>query len=189
MGNNPITGAIKGDKDAMEELICSFEGLIVKQARKHTGYYNRGFLEFEDLKQIGYEAIIKAVSKVDENRIITAPSFIMHSITNAMGMEVRKMKTLPYLDSLYDEVDEGILLIDVVNSDTHVESDAIRNIMMNEVNKGCGKLKPEDAELLTMFINEPYGGLKKYADKYNESYRKVRYRKDVLLEKLKRIII
>lgn len=189
MDNNPILRAIRGEEGALKEVISSFEGLVVNQARKYTQTYGEGVVDFEDVKQICYEAIIKCIPSISENRINTAPAFIINSIKNAITTLIKKRGASPYIESLYDEIDTGIFLLDVIESNSHVEEDAINNIMLGKLVKAIDLLEEDEKELVKLYLDEPYGGLKSYANKYKVNYRQVRYKKDILLNKLKRILV
>ncbi len=56
-----IEKAQAGDREALEEIVQQNRGLVTMSARKFTG----GSCEFEDLMQIGYMGLLKAVDRFD----------------------------------------------------------------------------------------------------------------------------
>jgi len=58
-----IAAAQKGDRQAKEQLVMENTGLVNMAARKFSG----SGLEFEDLMQIGFIGLIKAIDRFDES--------------------------------------------------------------------------------------------------------------------------
>lgn len=174
--------AKNGDQAAMFQVIKSFEGWVVKQCNY---YHLRGY-EFEDLKQVCYQTIVYAVYRLNEQELVTAPSFIIRCMQNALKFECRKVLSKPEPDSLNTEGDSGLELMDLLVDDSaNTESQVLYNLDKRALKESYNTLSTEEKDLISYYIMNPYGGLKEYADKYSKNYRKVRYMKDLALAKLK----
>lgn len=174
--------AKEGDQAAMFQVIKSFEGWVVKQSR----YYNLRGYEAEDLKQVCYHALIYAVYRLDDNELITAPSFIIRCMQNALKFECRKVLSKPDTDSLNREAESGQEYLEMVADESaDTESEVMHNLDKRALKNSYSQLSSEEKDLISYYIMNPYGGLKEYAEKYGKNYRKVRYMKDLALAKLK----
>lgn len=182
MKTEVLMKAKHGDQSAMFQVIKSFEGWIVRQCH----YYNLKGYEVEDLKQVCYQAIIYAVYRLDEAELVTAPSFILRCMHNALKFECRKVLARPEPDSLNKAAESGGEYLDLVVDETaDTESAVIQNLDKIALKASYSALSSEEKDLISYYIMNPYGGLKEYADKYGKNYRKVRYMKDLALAKLK----
>ncbi len=174
--------AKEGDQAAMCLVIKSFEGWVVRQSH----YYNLRGYDAEDFKQVCYQAIVYAVYHLNNEELITAPSFIIRCMQNALKFECRKVLSKPEAESLNKEAESGQELMElIVDESADTESEVIRNMDKKALKEGYAALTSEEKDLISYYIMNPYGGLKEYADKYGKNYRKVRYMKDLALAKLK----
>lgn len=171
-----------GDQEAMYQIIKSFEGWVVKQSR----YYSLHGYDPEDFKQVCYQAIIYGVSRLKDDELITAPSFIIRCMQNALKFECRRVLSRPKSESLNREADSGLEFLDLIADDSAgTEEQVIHNLDKIALKESYSRLTTEEKNLISYYIMNPYGGLKEYADKYQKNYRKVRYMKDLALAKLK----
>lgn len=174
--------AKEGDQAAMCRIIKSFEGWVVKQSH----YYNLRGYDVEDFKQVCYTAIVTAVYHLNEDELITAPSFIIRCMQNALKFECRKVLSKPVAESLNKEGESGLEFVELlVDESADTEYQVIHNLDKKALKEGYAKLTSEEKDLISYYIMNPYGGLKEYADKYGKNYRKVRYMKDLALAKMK----
>lgn len=174
--------AKEGDQKAMYQIIKSFEGWVVKQSH----YYSLQGYDPEDFKQVCYQAIIYGVYRLKDDELMTAPSFIIRCMQNALKFECRKVLSKPSSESLNREADTGLEFMDLVVDETQkTEDQVIMNLDKRALKESYSRLSKEEKDLLSYYIMNPYGGLKEYADKYHKNYRKVRYMKDLALAKLK----
>lgn len=174
--------AKNGDQAAMFSIISSFEGWVVKQCH----YYKLRGYEVEDLKQVCYHALIYAVYRLNEDELITAPSFILRCMQNALKCECRKVLSKPAPESLNTPAETGLEFVEMVADETKdTESEVLYNLDRKALKESYHTLTSEEKDLISYYIMNPYGGLKEYADKYSKNYRKVRYMKDLALAKLK----
>lgn len=187
MDSQLLLMAKSGDNDAAIKVINSFEGLIVNQAKKFENFDGYVGVEFDDLRQVGYKAAVSAIKKIDENRLITAPAFIIQCIVNAIKSAASPSFKKCQNVSMDEEIGEDLTYGDIIVSDTHVEEEGILSIMMGKVKETVREMPLKDQELLDLHFNDPYGGMKEFADRNNADYRKVRYRKDLLIKELRGI--
>lgn len=174
--------AKEGDQTAMYQIIKSFEGWVVKQSY----YYSLHGYDPEDFKQVCYQAIIYGVYRLKDEELVTAPSFIIRCMQNALKFECRKVLSRPTPESLNREADTGLEFLDMVVDETQqTEDQVILNLDKSALKESYSRLTREEKDLISYYIMNPYGGLKEYADKYNKNYRRVRYMKDLALAKLK----
>ncbi|PKK38854.1 hypothetical protein ABB02_01859 [Clostridiaceae bacterium JG1575] len=174
--------AREGDMAAMMAIIGSFNGLIYKQCHL---YHLRGY-DFEDLKQVCYTKVVESVYKLREEELETAPAYIIRSLHNALKFETRKILSRPPEDSLNIPTESGLEFMDLlVDENQNTETSVLLNLDKSNLKENFGRLSKKEKDLVSYYIWNPYGGLKEYAEKYNENYRKVRYQKDLALRKLK----
>ncbi len=182
MKTEVLIKAKHGDQNAMFQVIKSFEGWIVKQCH----YYNLKGYEVDDLKQVCYQAVIYAVYRLNEDELVTAPSFILRCMHNALRFECRKVLAKPEPDSLNQSGESGQEYLDLVVDETaDTEAAVMSSLDKTALKESYRSLSTEEKDLISYYIMNPYGGLKEYADKYGKNYRKVRYMKDLALAKLK----
>lgn len=182
MKTDVLIKAKQGDQAAMFKVIKSFEGWVVKQCH----YYKLRGYEVEDLKQVCYQALIYAVYRLDEDELVTAPSFILRCMQNALKFECRKVLSKPEPESLNRSAETGLEFVEMLADETKdTESEVLNNLDKKALKDSFNTLTSEEKDLVSYYIMNPYGGLKEYADKYSKNYRKVRYMKDLALAKLK----
>lgn len=174
--------AKEGDQAAMCLVIKSFEGWVVKQSH----YYNLRGYDVDDFKQVCYQAIVSAVYHLNDEELITAPSFIIRCMQNSLKFECRKVLSKPEAESLNKEAESGQEFMElIVDESADTESQVLANLDKKALKECYASLSSEEKDLISYYIMNPYGGLKEYAEKYGKNYRKVRYMKDLALAKLK----
>lgn len=173
--------AKSGDKDAIANVIQTVEPFIIKQCRK----MNLRNYDFEDLKQISYQAVCSGIKKIDENQISSAPSYLMKCIHNALKYEARRTLSKPDSTSIESEDKDGIKFVEKLIAEENTEDIFIKLLDSNKIKEAFNTLSKEEKDVISYFVHDSYGGLKRYSDLYHMDYRKVRYLKDKALKKLR----
>ncbi len=181
MNDNVFIQAKNGNKEAIELVIKTVEPFIFKQCRR----MKLRDQEFEDLCQISYEAIIKGIPKLHEDHLDSAPSYLMKCIHNAIKYEARKTLSRPQDTSLDAEDKDGIPHREKLIAKDNTESIFFRGENSSKVKEAFMSLSKEEKTVLSYFIQDDYGGIKRYSELYNIDYRKARYMKDKTLKKMK----
>ncbi len=181
MNNNIFIHAKNGNREAIEFVIKTVEPFIFKQCRRMKLQEH----DFEDLCQISYEAVIKAIPKLDEKHLDSAPSYLMKCIHNALKYEARRILAKPQDTSLDSEDKDGITHAEKLVAKENTESIFFRDENTSRVKEAFMTLTPEEKTVLSYFIQDPYGGIKRYSELYDTDYRKARYLKDKTLKKMK----
>jgi RNA polymerase sigma factor (sigma-70 family) len=173
--------AKNGNKDAIELVIKTVEPFIFKQCRRMR---LREF-DYEDLCQIGYMAVIKGIPKINADHLSTAPSYLMKCVHNALKYEARRVLSRPEDASLETEDKDGIKYAEKLVSDDDTEELFFNNHDRTKIKEAFDILCTEEKNVISYYISDPYGGLKRYSDLYKTDYRKSRYLKDKALKKMR----
>lgn len=173
--------AKSGDKDAIANVIQTVEPFIIKQCRK----MNLRNYDFEDLKQISYLAVLHGIKKIDESQISSAPSYLMKCIHNALKYEARRTLSKPSNTSIESEDKDGIKFVEKLIAEENTEDIFIKLLDSNKIKEAFNTLNKEEKDVISYFVHDSYGGLKRYSDLYQMDYRKVRYLKDKAIKKLR----
>lgn len=184
MNENIFLLAKSGNKDAIELVIKAVEPFIFKQC----GKMKLREYDFEDLRQICYVAVIKGIPKINEEHLDTAPSYLMKCIHNALKYEARRALSKPEDASIETKDKDGITYSEKLVSDKDTEKIFFRNHNTSIVKEAYESLNLEEKTILSFFITDSYGGLKRYSELYNADYRKSRYLKDKALKKMKNFL-
>ncbi|NCC79398.1 MAG: sigma-70 family RNA polymerase sigma factor [Clostridia bacterium] len=181
MNDNIFLLAKNGNKDAIELVISTVKPFIFKQCGKMKlhGY------DFDDLCQISYESVVKNIPKINKDHLDTAPSFLMKCIHNTLKYEARRALSKPEAASIEAEDKDGIRYSEKLVSEDDTERIVFRDYQSSVVKEAYASLNLEEKTILSFFITDPYGGLKRYSELYNMDYRKSRYLKDKTLKKMK----
>lgn len=173
--------AKNGNEDAILRVIEEVEPFILKQC----GKIKLRDYDYEDLKQICYMAVIKGIPKINGESLSSAPSYLMKCVHNALKYEARRTLSKPDDTSLEHEDRDGIKYADKLVSSEDTEELYFRNHDRNKIKEAFELLCTEEKTIVSYFIHDPYGGLKRYANLYGVDYRKTRYLKDKALKKMK----
>ena len=153
MKTDVLIKAKQGDQAAMFKVIKSFEGWVVKQCH----YYKLRGYEVEDLKQVCYQALIYAVYRLDEDELVTAPSFILRCMQNALKFECRKVLSKPEPESLNRSAETGLEFVEMLADETKdTESEVLHNLDKKGLNWA------DDEPLMSYMVSHdgtsfPYG--------------------------------
>lgn len=173
-----------GDKGAMEELMKAFKNYIYKSAMH---IYVSGY-DQEDLMQLGYMTVMKAVEKYDVSRS-NFINYVTLAITNNFRALIRNRAKENAVGSLDADLGEGFSIIDILQ-------DEKVNIEEDYVNEELGKILEEAIEGLPFKLQEiikyvyidEKGNFKEYAKEYEINYNTVIKRKNLAFEKLGRAL-
>lgn len=177
----------QGDKNALDELISTYEKLIRKYT---TNYFIKGYDE-EDLEQIAKMAVIQAVEKYDISKGANFTGFVDIVIRNTFITMINKkensVNTVSLNKIVYDDGEDFKEYMDILIDDTNIEENFEYKEQKLELLKALNRLSQEDREILTSTYGE-YGGLKEYAKRKGKTYASCRYKRDRALEKVKGIL-
>lgn len=177
---NLVSEAQKGSNKAAEEILNKFKPFIIKTS---NSIFISGY-EFEDLLQIGYLSLIKAILKYnpDKNKNFTA--YAINSIKNNYYYEIRQKAKLINESTLNIEIEDGIELIENIISDIDVEKSIILTEDIKLLYSAIKNLPDEDKQLIE-YIYFKQKKLKEYALFKNIKYKACLRKRDRLLKKLK----
>lgn len=86
--NEELCEMIKqGDNQAKNDICIKNRGLVLKYAKEMKKHYGNS-LELDDLEQVGYMGLMKAVEKYDSSRGAAFSTFATYWIRNAMSTEI-----------------------------------------------------------------------------------------------------
>jgi len=184
MDYNIFLLAKNGNKDAIELVIKTVEPFIFKQCRK----MKLREYDYDDLRQICYMAVIKGIPKINEEHLSTAPSYLMKCVHNALKYEARRALAKPEDASIETEDKDGIKYAEKLVSNEETEKIFFRNHGKTKIKEAFDVLCTEEKNIISFYINDPYGGIKRYSELYNADYRKSRYLKDKALKRMKNFL-
>lgn len=98
-------------------------------------------------------------------------------------------RTSGYMELYFDELSTDVdieELIEFEDKTVNIESEVIRNDEIKRLKEALDSLSEDEIELIgALFLSEPPVSMKRYAKYKNTSLREIRYRKEVILKKLK----
>jgi RNA polymerase sporulation-specific sigma factor len=161
-----IINAKAGDKEAMEEIIEKFNPLVIKMA---ASTYIAGY-DFDDLKQIGYLSIMRAVKMIDMNRSTNFDSYIYQAVKRNFYYEIRRKVRDQYVTSLNKPGEEGGELGDVLSCSFDMEEDYVKRDELKRLIDTIDSLGDEERELILYLLKFHKGGLTRYSKDKSISY-------------------
>jgi RNA polymerase sigma factor (sigma-70 family) len=176
-----VIGAKNGNKEDLLKVLKQYKPFIFKTARK----FNIRNHDIYDLEQIGYMAIINALSKYRTGSC-TFSSYAYESIKNAFKYTARQNSKHNRELSLNSEVDfysRTTEYIDCIDSLENLEDDILKSEEALEVKRAVSKLPPQEMELV-MSVYYKGLSLKDYAEKKGMTYYQASKKKDYVLYKL-----
>lgn len=169
----------QGDKKALEKIIIDFTPLVNKLSFK---YFIKGYGS-DDLKQIGFLSLIKAVNMYNVEGGKSPVAYIKNSIENNYFYEIRKNSKGNYIISLDKEGEDGLKIIDYIPSDEDIEEDYLLREVKGNIRGEICKLTESEVKILEYAYGRK--GLKAYSIELGVSYYKLRKRKEEILCKLR----
>jgi RNA polymerase sporulation-specific sigma factor len=178
-----VIGAKNGSKEDLLKVLKQYKPFIFKTASK----YNIKNYDIYDFEQIGYMAILNAVTKYRTGSC-TFSTYAYECIKNAFRYTARQNSKHQYdlsLNSTVDSYDVPNEYINCIDSHENLEETILRSEETSEMKKAVSKLSPQEMELVTMLY---YGGisLKNYAEKKGMTYYQASKKKAFILSKLER---
>lgn len=178
-----VIRAKNGNKVELLKILEAYKGFIFKNARE----FNIKGYDIYDLVQIGYVALINAVSKYRTGSN-TFSAYGCNSIKNAFRYIARGNSKyngeLSLNSPVNTEVDLNTEFIDYIEGPENVEEDIISAEQIIELKRAVSKLPGDEMELILMVY---YSGasLKTYAEKNGLSYQQAVRKKNRVLKKLR----
>lgn len=185
-----VKKAKANDESAMSELMKRFRPLILKMANSiYIKDYDR-----DDLIQLGYIAIIKAVSYYNTERNTNFTAYVSNAIRKNYYYEMRKSSKRNYDTSFDKLLEEGKEAFDIENFNSSnicdsIEDNVIKKEQIEELKKILKTLKKEERELLFYAYNKDSGGIREYSKITGIKYGTLQKRKRALLYRIRKIYI
>jgi RNA polymerase sigma factor (sigma-70 family) len=178
---NCVTGAKNGSKEDLLKVLQQYKPFIFKTARN----FNIRNYDLYDLEQIGYMAIMKALSKYRTGSC-TFSSYAYESIKNAFRYTARQNSKQNKEFSLNVAVSpngRATEYIDCLASDEDLEDNLLKSEEALDMKRVLSKLPSHEMELVNMVYYEGLS-LKNYADKKGIPYYEAYKKKDYILNKI-----
>jgi RNA polymerase sigma factor (sigma-70 family) len=176
-----VTGAKNGNKEDLLKVLQQYKPFIFKTARS----FNIRNYDLYDLEQIGYMAIIKALSKYRTGSC-TFSSYVYESIKNAFRYTARQNskhdKSLS-LNAAVSPYSRDTEYIDCIASGEDLEESLLKSEEAMDMKKALAKLPPQEMELVKMVYYEGLS-LKNYSVKKGIPYYEAYKKKDYILNKI-----
>jgi RNA polymerase sigma factor (sigma-70 family) len=179
-----VIRAKSGSQEELLKLLEQFKPFIIKTSRQ----FNIRNHDIYDMLQIGYVAIINAVSKYRTGSH-TFTCYAFNSIKNAFRMAARKnlrhSEELSLNIQVAVDVEASAEFIDCIKDDTNIEEEVINTEALIKLRKTVSQL-PEDALELVVMVYYNNIPLKTYAAKKGMSYYLAKKKRNEILEKLRK---
>lgn len=171
--------AQNNDKEALEVLIKYFKPYIIKQA--HLTYV-KGY-EMDDLIQIGYVSLIKAI-KMYKPSNKNFNYYALASIKRNFYYLIRQESRHNAEYSMEFETGEGLTLSDYMEDNFNLEEEYLKKETYKELRQAIKKLNNEEKEIIK-WVYFDRKSLKEYTKLKGITYNQGRYRMQAVLKKLK----
>ncbi|ERI91423.1 Sigma-70 region 2 [Clostridiales bacterium oral taxon 876 str. F0540] len=173
--------AKNGSQEDLLKILKQYKPFIFKTARN----YNIRNHDLNDFEQIGYMAIINALSKYKAGSC-TFSSYVYESIKNAFRYTARqnsKHENSLSLNSAQGPYERAEEYINCIDSEESIEETVLSSEESKDMRNAVAKLSPVDMELVAMLYYEGLS-LRKYAEKKGLTYYEARKKKNFVLGKL-----
>jgi len=167
------------DEAAMNELIKKFTPFILKMV---GNIYIKGY-DRNDLIQMGYLTIIKAVESYNLSSNTSFVAYVTNAIRNNYFYEIRKVSKGNFDDSYEKLVEEGEYF-NSSNREESIEEVLLKKEQKEKLKKILKGLSKEQLELLTFSYGGGHGALKEYSRIKGIKYVTMQKRRKKLLELL-----
>ena len=177
-----VEKAKEKDEKSIETLLVKYRPFIIKHCK--TTYLKD--YDFEDLMQICYISILKAIEKYNlENNNFTA--YVTSAIRNNLNYLIRQKVRDNYTESLYKEISDGISIIDNL-SDTFSTEKAIElKFDLEKLKIILKTLSFKELKILD-WVYFKDNSLLDYSKIHNISYSTLRKQKERLIKKLHKLM-
>lgn len=133
----------KKDKEAMYEVVEAFMPLIKKVVR----LYEKDYENFEDEIQEGRLILIKCIRGYDISSNCPFEAYVKKAVYHSLRCYIiKKNSNLDW--SLDNEIEEGITLIDLLDSGVDIEGDIVAKENIKKLRWAIDKLKPKYKDLV-----------------------------------------
>lgn len=177
--------AKNGDKKSKEEIIKKYKPIVYKFS---LNYFIVGDTD-EDLRQRGYEYVLRAIDMYDIEKGASFPAYIKNALTNNYNVLVRDTMKLKATGSLNTTNDEGFEILELIESDENVEEQIIMSESMNELKAALNKLSEEDRQFILFIHGKNSGAISEYSRMKGISYKKCIRMRDKIMTQLRREIL
>lgn len=180
-----VIRAKEGCQEYVQKLLNHYKGYIYKTASE---FYLKNY-EVEDFVQVGYIAVIKAISKYVPGTN-TFCSYVMRVIRNAVLYQVRHRSKEGYEVSLNNRVrdEEGLEYIDIFATEKTLEDEVVAAETYEDLRAALEGLTEEEKDLVYKLFYEKKK-LATYARDHGITYITARRKKDRVLGKLRRELL
>lgn len=169
-----------GDKESLKELVQKFKPLVITRA---SSIYVKDY-DIEDLIQIGFMSVIKAVNMYDAHKHKSFTAYVCCAVKQNFYYLIRQQSRHNYEMSLNKENGDGLESMDLITDHTDLEEDYIKKVLNTKLYACMDKLSAQDRELLLYNYFKNYT-LKKYCALKNINYNTASQRKRRILKKLR----
>lgn len=166
------------DEEATRILLEKYKPFILKTMQ---GVYIKGY-DREDLIQIGYFSVIKAIEKYDLDSKTPFTAYVCNSIKNNYYYKIRG-KVKENCDVSYEKsLEEGF---EYTNED-NIEDEVLNNFEIQRLRQALNKLSVEEKEFILYCYSNGHGSTKEYSKMKGIKYGTLQKRKKSILNKIKK---
>ncbi|MBU5592523.1 sigma-70 family RNA polymerase sigma factor [Clostridium sp. MSJ-4] len=180
-----IRRAKEGDNKAKTIILEKYKPLLYSLVRS---IYIKDY-EDDDLIQIGFESILKAIDKYDLNKGANFGGYLKQAIKNNYYYLIRQKAKYNYDVSLNKCTEDGIEFQDMLEDNFYLEEDIINKEEKEELYVALDTLTEEERELLKIIFTKGHGGINYYANLKGIKYGTAAMRKERAIEKLRKIMV
>ena len=174
-----------GSKVAMGELIKTYDKMI---RRYVTSYFVKGYDE-DDLEQIARITLMKAVNSYKEDTGANFTGFLDVVLRNTFNTMINKKEntvcTVSLNSIVKDDCNESREYLELLESNVSIEEDFEHKESKVRLRKRLRLLSQEEREII-IAAHSGHGALKSYGERKGLTYASCVYKKNRVLEKLKR---
>jgi RNA polymerase sporulation-specific sigma factor len=179
---NCVIAAKEGNREELQKLLEQYKPFIFKTALS----FNVKNFDTSDMVQIGYLALINAVSKYRTGSS-TFSSYAFNSIKNAFRYTARQnskyTREFSLNSPLNADTDKETEFVDNIAAPENLEEDILKSQEIKELRRALSNLSHDEIELVTMIYYNK-STLRNYADKKNFRYSQAVRKRDKILGKL-----
>lgn len=181
-----VIGARSGNREELLKIFEQYKLFIFKTAGQ---FFVKDF-GFEDMVQIGYVALIKAVGKYRTGSN-TFSTYAYNAITNTMKQTARnnsKFRRQLSLNAMVDVSGNSQKeFLDCVAGQQNIEEEMLKSERTIDVRRAISKLNSDEIELINSLFYQQYS-LRDYAQNSGLSYLQASRKKSKVFEKLSKYI-
>jgi RNA polymerase sigma factor (sigma-70 family) len=181
-----VIRAKAGSKKDLLKLLQQFKPFIFKTAKQ----FNIKNYDSEDLLQVGYTAIIKAVAKYKIGSH-TFSSYAYNAVKNTLIQTARNNSKysgeLSLNSPVQEEEDNTSEYLDCISSEVNLEEEILKNLEFRELRSAIKNLSEEE-EVLVYMLYYARMTLKTYSVIKDISYSQALRKRDSVLKKLRKYL-